>query len=342
MVTVVKGSRVTGIAATLQPSDDFTVKSVIGIGTFGAVFLAVDKSGKEIAIKKVCLDPRFKNRELDLVEKLEHPNCLRYIRHYCTHEGPQNDQYLHLVTDYLPESMTSFMRNYPFPAPVFIKVFGYQIFAALAYLHHHGVCHRDIKPSNVLLDHLTGRLQLCDFGSAKFLKPNESSVSYIATRVYRAPELLLDCTSYTTAIDIWAAGCVLTEMLLQGRSLFTGTSNNEVLNIIARSIGPPKPGDLDGFVHKKKFPFTSVKPASILDNLPRQWTPPEFGSLISRIFVYDPAKRLTAVQCMKHPFFADLFADDMLLPNKSKVPDYFKKMRTPEEMFKNFPSGPVG
>lgn len=81
-----------------------------------------------------------------------------------------------------------------------IKVFIYQLFRSLAYIHSQGICHRDIKPQNLLLDPSTGVLKLCDFGSAKILVEKEPNVSYICSRYYRAPELIFGATNYTTKI----------------------------------------------------------------------------------------------------------------------------------------------
>lgn len=332
-------SRITTTTKTFEPVEGYKYISTIGVGTFGAVFLVKDSEGQICATKKVFLNPRFKNRELELVEQFNHPNIIHYIDHYTTTEGPNKDVFLHLVTDYIPGTLTSFMAAMPFPPPIYLKVFGYQLFAGLCYLHAHGVCHRDIKPANILVDENTGRVELCDFGSAKFLRSAEKSVSYIATRSYRAPELLLDCEYYTCAVDIWAAGCVLCELLMQGKQLFPGRNNAEVMTTIVKSIGVPRPTDFSSFSHKKKFAWTGGKTSTLADILPK-WANPDFMDLMNKIFVYDPDKRITAAECMRHKFFQDVFNEDTKLPNKQKLPDYLKLIRTPEEMLRNFPDGP--
>ena len=93
-------------------------------------------------------------------------------------------------------------------------------------MHVFKIAHRDLKPQNMLIDPDTQKLVLCDFGSAKRLSNlNETSVPYICTRFYRAPELLLGNDKYGIEIDLWAVGCVIAEMFRGGKSLFEGEDN---------------------------------------------------------------------------------------------------------------------
>jgi glycogen synthase kinase 3 beta len=137
-----------------------------------------------------------------------------------------------------------------------VKLYIYQLFRSLAYIHSQGICHRDIKPQNLLLDPNSGILKLCDFGSAKILVENEPNVSYICSRYYRAPELIFGATNYTTKIgafpstplsiesvidwcvDVWSTGCVMAELML-GQPLFPGESGIDQLVEIIKVLGTP-------------------------------------------------------------------------------------------------------
>jgi len=119
-----------------------------------------------------------------------------------------------------------------------VKLYAYQNFRALAYIHALGICHRDIKPQNLLVDPTNHVLKICDFGSAKKLLKGEVNVSYICSRYYRAPELIFGATEYNNAIDVWSVGCVIAELLL-GQPLFPGESGVDQLVEIIKVLGTP-------------------------------------------------------------------------------------------------------
>jgi len=119
----------------------------------------------------------------------------------------KDEVYLNLVLEYVPETVyraSRYFNKLKTTMPMLeVKLYIYQLFRSLAYIHSQGICHRDIKPQNLLLDPNTGILKLCDFGSAKILIENEPNVSYICSRYYRAPELIFGATNYTTKIGTY-------------------------------------------------------------------------------------------------------------------------------------------
>ncbi|XP_045796821.1 glycogen synthase kinase-3 homolog MsK-3 isoform X1 [Trifolium pratense] len=211
----------------------YMAERVVGHGSFGVVFQAKClETGETVAIKKVLQDKRYKNRELQTMRLLDHPNVVS-LKHCFFSTTEKDELYLNLVLEYVPETASRVIRHYNkmnqrMPM-IYVKLYSYQICRALAYIHNSiGVCHRDIKPQNLLVNPHTHQLKICDFGSAKVLVKGEPNISYICSRYYRAPELIFGATEYTTAIDIWSAGCVLGELLL-GQPLFPGESGVDQL-----------------------------------------------------------------------------------------------------------------
>ncbi|URD80751.1 hypothetical protein MUK42_03094 [Musa troglodytarum] len=152
----------------------YMAERIVGHGSFGIVFQAKClETGETVAIKKVLQDKRYKNRELQTMRLLDHPNvvCLKH----CFFSTPaEAELYLNLVLEYVPETVHRVIKHYNkmnqrMPL-IYVKLYMYQICRALAYIHGSiGVCHRDIKPQNLLVNPHTHQLKLCDFGSAKVL-----------------------------------------------------------------------------------------------------------------------------------------------------------------------------
>ena len=135
-----------------------------------------------------------------------------YTYHFISNtQGEKQDElYLNLVLEYVPETVYSISRQHQkskMALPLlYVKLYLYQLSRALSHIHSLGICHRDIKPQNLLVNPTNQQLKLCDFGSAKALVKGEPNVSYICSRYYRAPELIFGSTDYSTAIDIWSQG----------------------------------------------------------------------------------------------------------------------------------------
>ena len=142
----------------------------------------------------------------------------------------------------------------------------------MEFVHRQGVCHRDLKPENILMNY-EGVVKICDFGSAKVLSPNGLNTPYIVSRYYRAPELILACSDYTNAIDVWAIGCILAEFLTR-RPIFPGkTEGSQLIEQIA-ILGLPTAEELAGM--SPQMTQHTIEQVHKLDNIQRR----EFRKII--------------------------------------------------------------
>jgi serine/threonine protein kinase len=279
-----------------------------------------------VAIKKVYQDKRYKNRELQIMKELYHPNVITMKHAFYTSGDKTDEVYLNVVMDYIPETVYRVMRHYvkmKQSVPILlVKLYAYQMFRALAYVHSLGICHRDIKPQNLLVDPATHILKLCDFGSAKKLVKGEPNVSYICSRYYRAPELIFGCTDYNCIIDVWSVGCVIAELLL-GQPLFPGESGVDQLVEIIKVLGTPTKEQIMAMnPNYTEFKFPQIK-AHPWKKVFRSRTPADAIDFISKVLVYDPTERLKPMECLLHPFFDELREEGCKLPNGNPLPDLF-------------------
>jgi len=111
-----------------------------------------------------------------------------------------------------------------------VQYFLYQILRGLKYIHSANVLHRDLKPSNLLLN-ANCDLKICDFGLARTTSETDFMTEYVVTRWYRAPELLLNSSEYTAAIDVWSVGCIFME-LMDRKPLFPGRDHVHQLRLL--------------------------------------------------------------------------------------------------------------
>ncbi|CAL9160233.1 unnamed protein product, partial [Musa hybrid cultivar] len=348
-----KGTMTGQILATViggrdgQPKQtiSYMAERIVGTGSFGVVFQAkCVETGEAVAIKKVLQDKRYKNRELQIMLLLDHPNVVQ-LKHYFFSTTEKDEIYLNLVLEYVSETLHRTVKYYTrmnqHVPLIYVKLYTYQICRGLAYIHHvAGVCHRDIKPQNLLVNPHTHQLKLCDFGSAKKLVPGEPNISYICSRYYRAPELIFGATEYSTAIDMWSVGCVLTELLI-GQPLFPGESGVDQLVEIIKILGTPTREEIKCMnPNCTEFKFPQIK-AHPWHKLFHKWIPPEAVDLVSRLLQYSPNLRFTSVSTLEqiiilhffssmlqleacaHPFFDELRDPNTRLPNGNPLPPLF-------------------
>ncbi|KAL6454095.1 MCK1 Protein kinase MCK1 [Candida maltosa Xu316] len=279
------------------------------------------------AIKRVPAQTEYKSRELEILRFVNHPNIVSLRFFFDKTSSTDKKVYQNLVMECLPSNLQSEIKYYrqskytiPYPH---MKAYTFQLARAMLYLHGYGISHRDIKPSNILVDPNTVRLKICDFGSAKKLEPNQPSVSYICSRYYRAPELIVGCSLYTTKIDIWGLGCVIAEMFL-GKPIFQGQSPESQLKEIAKLLGPPP----NSFFFKSNPHYrgnmytTKLFTGSIEDRFKQIFSnsPPDAIDLLMKILVYDPDTRASPRRVLIHPFFDELKHKDFkVFPRGSNV-----------------------
>jgi glycogen synthase kinase 3 beta len=321
------------MATKEQPEDKrnrTTIKKALGKGSFGTVYEGTYTDGdgieRQVAVKKVYQDKRYKNRELDIMKMIKHPNIVELYHHYISAGDKDDDVYLNLVMELIPDTgykvtKTYAKKNQMMPS-IYVKLYSYQILRAIAAMHSLDICHRDIKPQNLLIDPETGRLVICDLGSAKQLVSGEPNVAYICSRYYRAPELIFGCTYYTTAIDIWSVGCVIGEFI-KGRPMFAGESGIDQLIEIIKLLGTPSRSQMqkmNSFFEGYKFPHVKVKTwEQYFDGCDDKTI--EF---LKRLITYAPQDRITAIEALAHPWFDEIKQLGVKLPeNSANLPELF-------------------
>lgn len=296
--------------ANNQSSFTYNAERVIGNGSFGIVYQArVVETGEVVAIKKVFQDKRYKNRELQIMRELKHPNVVQLKHAFYTSGDKPDEIFLNLVMEFCSDTVYRVMKHYnktkqPVPA-LSVKLFAYQMCRSLLYIHEVGICHRDIKPQNLLVDGATNVLKLCDFGSAKRLVTGEPNVAYICSRYYRAPELIFGATDYTVSIDIWSMGCVVAETIL-GQPLFPGESGVDQLVEIIKVLGTPTREQLHTMnPNYTEFKFPQIK-AHPWNKVFRSRTSDDAIQLIQKFLIYNPESRLLPQEGLEHCFFTEL------------------------------------
>lgn len=309
-------------------------------GTFGVVCRARDLNTNEIvAIKTVYQDEAHQNRELSIGRSLRHENIVA-TKYYFYTRNETGEEFLSLVMEWMPTSMDKLLREAERKAttsdtlsnaansagggrvPIAMIQHAMRHFAqSLEYLHGQGICHRDIKPHNLLLDPATGLVKLCDFGCSKRLQPGEPNIQYICARYYRAPEILLGWARYSSAIDLWSAGCVLAE-LLTGIPIFPGKNSIDQLARIVKLLGTPTPQEMVSMGQTAKQlssrpPLTPAERRGVLRAVVTRYNEAlalpcneelvgDAVDLLARLLEFDPSRRITPADMLRHPFLSNL------------------------------------
>uniref|UniRef100_A0A6Q2ZNW3 cyclin-dependent kinase n=1 Tax=Esox lucius TaxID=8010 RepID=A0A6Q2ZNW3_ESOLU len=268
----------------------------LGEGTYATVFKGRSKlTDNLVALKEIRLEheegaPCTAIREVSLLKDLKHANIVTL------HDIIHTDKCLTLVFEYLEKDLKQYMDDCGSIMSVHnVKIFLFQLLRGLAYCHRRKVLHRDLKPQNLLIND-KGELKLADFGLARAKSvPTKTYSNEVVTLWYRPPDVLLGSTEYSTPIDMWGVGCIFYEMIT-GRPLFPGSTVEDELHLIFRILGTPTEMTWPGITTSEefktyKFPRYHAEP--LVNHAPRY-------------LCFDPMKRVSAEEALRHPYFRSL------------------------------------
>ncbi|KAK6624904.1 Cyclin-dependent kinase 10 [Polyplax serrata] len=300
---------------------EFEKLNRIGEGTYGIVYRAKDtKNDKVVALKKVRMEhekdglPVSGLREISVLLNCRHDNIV-LLKEVVVGRSLES---IFLVMEYCEQDLASLLDNMQAPfTESQVKCIMIQVLRGLKYLHKNFIVHRDLKVSNLLMTD-KGCVKIADFGLARwFGLPVRPMSPNVVTLWYRAPELLLQARTQTTSVDMWAAGCILGE-ILGHRPLLPGRTELGQLELIVDLLGTPSDAiwpeysslpALENFTLKQQ-PYNNLK-----QRFP--WLSAAGLRLLNFLFMYDPKKRATAEECLQSSYFkeAPYPCDPKLMPS---------------------------
>uniref|UniRef100_A0A8C3FYL7 mitogen-activated protein kinase n=1 Tax=Cyclopterus lumpus TaxID=8103 RepID=A0A8C3FYL7_CYCLU len=267
--------------------------SPVGSGAYGSVCSAYDmKIGLEIAVKKLSrpfqsiIHAKRTYRELRLLKHMKHENVIGLLDVFSPATSLKEFNDVYLVTHLMGADLNNIVKCQKLTDD-HVQFLIYQILRGLKYIHSADIIHRDLKPSNLAVNE-DCELKILDFGLARHT--DDEMTGYVATRWYRAPEIMLNWMHYNMTVDIWSVGCIMAE-LLTGKTLFPGTDHINQLQQIMRLTGTP--------------------PASLINRMPsHEVSRIHPVDLLEKMLVLDTDKRITASEALAHPYFAQYHDPD--------------------------------
>jgi len=291
----------------------------IGEGAYGIVIKASDNQADPangenfVAIKKISpFDHQTycqrTLREIKILLHFQHENIIgvRDIKRADTLDAMQH---LYIVQEYMETDLFKLLRSQPI-SNEHICYFLYQILRGLKYIHSANVIHRDLKPSNLLLN-TNCDLKIIDFGLARVADVgNDVQVytEYVATRWYRAPEVMLNSRSYSVSMDMWSVGCILAEMILN-RPLFPGRHYLDQLNLILDVVGTPPQDQIAWIANERARNYVESLQRRAGRNFAELFpnASADCLDLLKRLLDFNPHTRITVNEALAHPYLRQYY-----------------------------------
>lgn len=314
--------------------DKYHITGRIGEGAHGVVLLGrMNENNSQVAIKKILIRriddgiPVAVLREIKALKQINtHPHVVKLLDVVPYGTG------FALVFEYMSSDLQVIMRTHGPLTESQAKSYLVMLLRGITFLHGHGIMHRDLKPANLLIDNV-GRLKIADFGLARLFSmdgvsgvegqvgasisdsqsdctlddgcsgPVRPQYSHqVATRWYRAPELLYGARGYDETVDMWAVGCILAEML-NNSPLFPGENDIDQLSCVFRLLGTPT---------LQSWPSVSVLPDfhkiifEDMPSVPMSSIVPETSAsgvrLLEKLLVFEAKTRLSAAEALAEPY----------------------------------------
>lgn len=312
-------------------------------GSYGVVFRARDKeTGEIVALKKIKMDqekngfPITSLREIHTLMMVKHENIV-HVREIVV--GDTLTQ-IFIVMDFIEhdlKTLLSTMRT-PFLASE-IKTIMLQLLSATSCCHSNWIIHRDLKTSNILMNN-RGQIKLADFGLARMYgEPSIGNMTQlVVTLWYRSPELLLGAQDYDTAIDLWSIGCIFAELILRD-PIFPGKGEIDQLHQIFSLLGKPSPETWPGLIKLPNYKTLNLNHLPNYSGLRSKFKfVTELGiDLMNCLLAYDPCKRISAEDALRHPYF-----NEAPLPKHPNAFQSFPSIAAGEKAKFDSPSAPGG
>lgn len=306
----------------------YEVQEILGSGAYGIVVSARDTAtGERMAVKKI--EKAFEHstftkrtlRELKIMRLLSHENVLA-IKHIQLPKSREEFDEIYVMMELMETDLSSIIKSPQHLSDDHCKFFLYQLLRGLKFIHSAGILHRDLKPRNLLVNSNCD-LKVCDFGLARANLPDltvraANMTDYVATRWYRAPEVLLTYKKYSTAMDVWSVGVIFGELLLR-KPLLPGNDTNHQCELIFNLIGTPTEQDIANCPNprsKEKILRFTPRRGKAFDMVFRD-TNPLAIDLLKKMLTLDPTKRISVEEALEHPYLVELhYPEDEPVTNK--------------------------
>lgn len=278
----------------------------IGSGAYGSVCSSTNTELKlKMAVKKLArpfqsvTHAKRTYRELRMLKHMHHENVIGLLDVFTPAASVGEFEDLYFVSHLMGADLNQIIKSQKLTDD-HVQFLVYQILRGLKYIHSADIIHRDLKPSNIAVNE-DCELKILDFGLAR--QTEDQMTGYVATRWYRAPEIMLNWMHYNQTVDIWSVGCIMAE-LLTGKTLFPGTDHIDQLKRIMNLCGTPSDDLLDKINSDSARSFIQSLP-----KVPRRdfvhvfvGANPKAVQLLEKMLVLDTSERLTAEQALQHPY----------------------------------------